>query len=924
MRRNRLTTALLVAALAGFGLAPAAVAETTPPSVADAALLARIDASSADQVSLLVDARGWAWFKSNSRAEIRRVGNLELWRVSTRDYTARRAVEALPDYAVFANTKQPLPEPLRAIGPSAVSGTNYRGITGADVVNGNGNKGAGQTVAVIDTGILASSDYFKDASLVSRIVAQGCWVYRDGSEDFPCLNGSNADTSAGAADVGSLSPAWQYEYAHGSHVAGIAAGRRHSSDPVGVTDGMAPEANIIALRVFGSGGAWDSDILSALSWVISHADTYSIASVNLSLGSYPSQSCDAYYLYGQYFGDLLTAGVAPVVAAGNDGVRNAIGAPACAPNAISIAATTPTDGIAWFSNLASSIDLGAPGTSILSLAPGSNSVNGSEGSFEAWNGTSMATPVAAGAFALAKASGYQLSPSTWLTHLRNTGTSISSDGVITKRINIDSAIEAAANALPPNPPTNVQVTQSDWNSFTLTWSAPVGGGTPTGYRISRNGSVLRNLSASTFSYSSSVLTADTVISVQTLTSGSISSAVNRTVTETSLTDPNWQLLASGSPLQLTDLVGADLCTLGGSPRVELSYYSPAATPRDVVVLDGTGRSLVVPEEADPTPATGFSGSGYARRLVFATTNDYLKSTANVFVFDELDRLSDGVALAGAAKLVSDAVAAGFVAPAVPTGLTASGNRLRADLSWASAAGLTWRLLVDGVAVADSAAATATVPVSAGAHQVAVCAVLQKDGREFTSAPSTAASVTVLPKLAHSIQLSLASGLVLGAGAVQATGVSDAQLPVTLASATPTICSVDGSGLVTPLLPGTCTINAESLGNLDYIAATATLSSTVTRPASLPVRSLAATLVSGRAKFTWLAPANAALTKVTGYRLQYRVSLPGKAFTGWRALTTTSRYWLSAKYIRGTRIDFSVQVLAQGGKSTVVRKLVKLP
>ena len=82
--------------------------------------------------------------------------------------------------------------------------------------------------------------------------------------------------------------------------------------------------------MFGSAGAWDSDILSALSWVIGQTDTYDIAAVNLSLGSSPTPGCDAYYLYGELFGDLLAAGVAPVVAAGNDYVKSDIGAPACA------------------------------------------------------------------------------------------------------------------------------------------------------------------------------------------------------------------------------------------------------------------------------------------------------------------------------------------------------------------------------------------------------------------------------------------------------------------------------------------------------------------------------------------------------------------------------------------------------------------
>jgi hypothetical protein len=78
-----------------------------------------------------------------------------------------------------------------------------------------------------------------------------------------------ADGDADASDVDG----------HGSNVSSIVA----SSDSIHT--GMAPDADIIHLKVFGDdGGGNFAYVESALQWVVENAATYNIASVNMSLG----------------------------------------------------------------------------------------------------------------------------------------------------------------------------------------------------------------------------------------------------------------------------------------------------------------------------------------------------------------------------------------------------------------------------------------------------------------------------------------------------------------------------------------------------------------------------------------------------------------------------------------------------------------
>ena len=64
--------------------------------------------------------------------------------------------------------------------------------------------------------------------------------------------------------------------------------------------------------------------------------------------------------------NLRSIGVATVAAAGNSGSPFSLLAPACVSSAVSVGATTKTDDVAWFSNVAPFLSVFAPGESIRS------------------------------------------------------------------------------------------------------------------------------------------------------------------------------------------------------------------------------------------------------------------------------------------------------------------------------------------------------------------------------------------------------------------------------------------------------------------------------------------------------------------------------------------------------------------------------
>ncbi|WP_160164985.1 S8 family serine peptidase [Chrysiogenes arsenatis] len=309
----------------------------------------------------------------------------------------------------------------------------------ADAVWASGHSGSGQTVAILDTGVNKNH-----AFLSGKVVSEACYSTTSGSTILSLCPGSvsastavNSGLDCNTAIAGC---------GHGTHVAGITAGSG------GSFSGVAKDASIIAIQVFsrfnsaaqcGSTPApcalsYSSDQIKALERVYALRNTYSIASANMSLGggSY-SAHCDGTNTSLKTIIDSLrAAGIATVIASGNNGYTSSISAPACISTAISVGSTTKSNTVSPFSNSAAILDLLAPGSSINSSI--------SSGGYASWNGTSMATPHVAGAWAVLKSMKPSATVTEILSAFQSTGLSITDtrNGIAKPRIDV----QAAANS----------------------------------------------------------------------------------------------------------------------------------------------------------------------------------------------------------------------------------------------------------------------------------------------------------------------------------------------------------------------------------------------------------------------------------------------------------------------------------------------
>ena len=167
------------------------------------------------------------------------------------------------------------------LGGEAAPALNSAAVPGLDVLPvWRSTRGAGVTVAVVDTGVDSGSADLAPNLLPGRNVYDG-----------------NGDTSDGAG--------------HGTTVASVIAAPAGNGGYVGI----APEAKILPVKVMGgsSGRGWDGRaVVSGIEYAVSSGAKV----INLSLGGLNTQIAGI----EKALGDAQRAGALVVIAAGNDGV----------------------------------------------------------------------------------------------------------------------------------------------------------------------------------------------------------------------------------------------------------------------------------------------------------------------------------------------------------------------------------------------------------------------------------------------------------------------------------------------------------------------------------------------------------------------------------------------------------------------------
>ena len=277
---------------------------------------------------------------------------------------------------------------------------NTAGITEARYMWSKGFTGKGVDIALIDSGI-APVEGLKTSGKV--------------------VNGPDISFDSQFANLAYLDG-----YGHGTHMAGIIAGRDGTAEAGSyATDttsflGIAPDARLVSVKVADQTGASDvSQVIAGIDWVVQHRhdNGLNVRLINLSFGTDSRQS---------YINDPLAfaaeqawrAGITVVVSAGNDGqAATGLADPAYDPLLLAVGAVDTNNSllrsahtVAAFSDYGSANrgpDVVAPGVHIASLlVPGSyiDHRYGAAGMvgdrFLRGSGTSQAAAVTTGAAAL--------------------------------------------------------------------------------------------------------------------------------------------------------------------------------------------------------------------------------------------------------------------------------------------------------------------------------------------------------------------------------------------------------------------------------------------------------------------------------------------------------------------------------------------
>ena len=288
-------------------------------------------------------------------------------------------------------------------------------------------------VGVIDTGIDYNHEDLADNIWINPGEIPDNGIDDDGNGYVDDIHGINSITGSGDP---------MDDHYHGTHCAGIIGAV--GGNGKGVT-GVNWTVKIIGIKFVSGGFGLDSDAVESINYAVALRNRgVNIRVLSNSWGGsgYSQSLLDA-------INQANSAGILFVAAAGNSSADNDSSPlyPASydTPNVLAVASTDHNDNLSSFSNYgATSVDIAAPGSSILSTRPNNN--------YYSTSGTSMATPHVAGAAALLLSVNDQLTVEELKDYLMEYGDPL--PGLIGKcasgsRLNVNNAL----NRVPPTEPT---------------------------------------------------------------------------------------------------------------------------------------------------------------------------------------------------------------------------------------------------------------------------------------------------------------------------------------------------------------------------------------------------------------------------------------------------------------------------------------
>ena len=242
--------------------------------------------------------------------------------------------------------------------------------------------GEGVRVAIIDTGLDPTHPDLRGA-----LACPSCWL--------DLVNGRARPYD---------------DHGHGTHVAGIVAGRGHlqlnplnSYFPTGAR-GLAPGAGLLVAKAMNaSGSGSDERVGRAIDWALDPdrdpATNDGAHIIHLSLGIEEGDAFEPGSETEAAARRAIEAGVLVVLSAGNQAVER-VPPPGNVEGVITVGAADANGNILSFSNRGPEVDLYAPGV-VMSTWPAALDDDGIEDGYTGLAGTSQAAPVVTGALALA-------------------------------------------------------------------------------------------------------------------------------------------------------------------------------------------------------------------------------------------------------------------------------------------------------------------------------------------------------------------------------------------------------------------------------------------------------------------------------------------------------------------------------------------